>query len=1309
MKVVKMKMYSIEPKPKNSTFNDEQWQAIQLKGNNILVSASAGSGKTTVLIERIFNHIRQGFANVDELLVVTFTEAAANEMKERMESRLKEAVSETLDPEEQKRLIQQLALLPKANIQTLHSFCLEVIQNFFYLIDFNPNFSLVTDATQVQLMYQEVWDDMITAIYETNGNTQPITIETYQALLAQYGTVRSDDSLFEMVTEIYRFARSQSNSQRWLNSAHQLSSNFQSITSSKLYQETIQTVIRTNAIQAVKLLTEASDMMRSLSDESITKYEPIITAELEQAKELYELSQDTNLEDLFQTINAIQFGKWKPNKKTSEDYEIVAEMKGLRDEAKDLITKYITSLLTYDYGLTKTIEDNVSTVIKSLAQLTTLFSERLFAYKMSINMIDYNDLEHLALEILAPVQLETEQRTISSAAYYYQDKFKEVMIDEYQDINDIQNDILTYLSHEKRDDLVKNLFMVGDVKQSIYGFRMAEPSLFLERYANYAKTDEGELIILDKNYRSRDEVLQFTNFIFERLMDRQFGEMEYGHDEALTTGNLSFEPTAPHEDFNIQLLLYEKENLVDEVIEEDTSDEISLVDSSLEAESHIIAQDIQNKIASGYLIYDKKLKQQRPVQYADFVILTPTRKPFLIAQRVLDSYEVPLYAQKVENYFQRQEVQLMLALLKIIDNPLQDIPLVAVLRSFFVQLSDEDLSKIRIHYPNGLFFEAVLSYLDASDDISIDGKIQRKLKRFIGQYKTWQNLSKQISLVELIWTIYQDTSLLDYVAGLNNGVQREANLHALYEKAAEFEQSQYKGVFGFIRYIEKVMQQQNDLAEPVLLDSNQNFVRMMTVHASKGLEFPIVYLMDTAKKFNLQDARTRPYIASKHYGLSTDYMDYTNRVKFTSFVKKAFKIEKENILKAEEMRKLYVALTRCEQKLIIVGVVKNEGDWLDKQESTESKLVKGDKTIPLQERIVAASWLDWIRQALSIPQTKQSVANFDRSQVSIKYLNLDDITKQSEEITTPVDFRPPLDLEKQIAAINLEQLPDNRIYQHLNHIFNYQYSYELATKTSSYQSVSELKRLYEEPRIEKIDYFEDRRVQTTQEREEKEETSSIQGIRYTEDTFQPPRFAEELSQKVSYADIGSATHFLLQQVDFASLENLSSTEVKEELQRVTNSLIESGHIDKKMGELITFDHIVTFINSELGQFTIQHADKVRRELAFSYLTPADKIFRNSGEVSDTTKLAQDQLLVHGVIDNFIELEDEIVIYDYKTDRYKPYINLTKEDQKKQIIDKYRFQISLYSKALSVTYNKPVTQAYVVLLDFGESVLVDLLD
>lgn len=1290
-------MTSIEPKPINAKFNDEQWQAIQTIGNNILVSASAGSGKTMVLIERIFAHIRRNYASIDELLVVTFTEAAANEMKERMENRLKQAVNETQDSEEQRRLINQINLLQTAHIRTLHSFCLNVIQQFFYLIDFNPNFRLLTDSTEINLMYEKVWQNLVADIYGSKEGSNGITKEVYFELLSRYSQARSDEGLAQIIVELHTFASSHPEPALWLESLADKETELEELMKQPLFQSTINNQILHSSLNAYKLIEEAQNILQTLVEETIEKYDAVLDAEQEQAGRLFESAKTGNIEQLMEAINNIRFSSWKPNRKTSEDYEVVVEIKELREQAKNLISSNVVSLFPYSFEFTNQIEHEIQPVLQQLSRLTLLFEAKLKKYKTEQNIIDYNDLEHLTLDILAPFDAESKQRIPSPAAKYYQNMFKEVLVDEYQDINDIQAAILSFLSHENLENATGNLFMVGDVKQSIYGFRMAEPSIFLDKYQRYQGGEEGELIILDKNYRSRDEVLQFTNFIFERIMSLEFGEMDYGEDEALTTGNHTFLPEAPDSQFDIEFILYEKEHEADSADDDESNP--AYIDSAIEAESHLIAQSIRQQVNEEQLIYDKKLEQMRPVKYSDYVILSSTRKPFLIMQRVFEQYKMPIFAQKVENYFQRQEVQLMVALLKIIDNPVQDIPLAAILRSYFVGLNDEALSQIRIQQKSGPFYEAVLQYINNKDN-KLDDTIIQKLKQFMQQLLHWQKLSKRVSLVELIWTIYQETDFLEYVSGLSNGTQRQANLHALYERAREFEDSLYKGVFGFIQYIEQVMQQENDLAEPMIIDNDQEFVRMMTVHASKGLEFPMVYIMDTAKRFNLTDARSKSYIASKDYGLGTDLYDYERLLRFESIHKKALQIEKENQFKAEEMRKLYVALTRCEQKLFIVGSISNREKWHEQIQATKKLSNSDEKLVPLLLRQSANSWLDWLQQsvALSISQPN-TVASFNINQITFHFRTLDDINQKFHPVYHAMKTETWLD---RVSTV-VEQTPadiSNPLGSYLTRLFNTSYPQQITTQTSSYQSVSELKRLYEEPRIERIAYYSDRTgtadVPAIQGRRE-----GIQGIRYTEDTFEEPKFMQQQSKQLTSAEIGSATHYLLQHLSFAEFEDLNEEEIMQVIEAAVIQLQNENGLTKAQVNVIKYPNIIHFILSSLGQLLIKYSDRLYREQAFSYLIPAATLFGQQLTDIETEQLGEDQLLIHGVIDNYIELDDQLILLDYKTDRYQPYSNLTRTQQIQSIINKYRFQLSLYKVALSQAKNKAVTSANIVLLDFNE--------
>lgn len=1289
---------TIPIKPINSKFNDEQWRAIHYRGQNLLVSASAGSGKTTVLIERILNHLQSNFANINELLVVTFTEAAAKEMKERMEVRLKEAVNQSNQSDVQQDLIKQINGLPNAHIRTLHSFCLNVIQTFFYLIDFNPSFTLVTDETEITLMYEQVWQDLVAAIYENEFDS--FNQDDFMDLLSRYSEARTDDGLSSLVIDLYKFSSSHPEPELWLRKITE-ETKLDEFVGSDLFNLTIKKQLEDASMSGIKILENAISFLETLSTESIDKYQAVLSEDLNQLKQLYNQLQAKDLEAVLATINAIKFTKWPSNSKKSDDYEAIVELKDLRDSAKDITSKRIITLFKYPYKETREIEDRLQEILGKISQLTLKFRQKLKDYKIKKNIIDYNDLEHLTLDILATFNPETEERQPSIAARYYQSLFKEVMVDEYQDINEIQATILSYLSHERIPEESGNLFMVGDVKQSIYGFRMAEPSLFLEKYRKYMQNEGGHLIILDKNYRSRDEVLQFTNYLFERIMDIDFGEMEYSQQEALTTGNHSFIPTAPAPKYNIDLILYEKESLEEDDLEFDES--IPLIDSSIEAESHIIAQDIYRRIRDKEMVYDKDLKTERPVKLSDFVVLSSTRKPFLIMQRIFENYQIPLFAQKIENYFQRQEVQVMIALLKIIDNPMQDIPLVAVLRSYFVGLSDEELSQIRINGMEGNFYEATLKYINGEGQ-GLNKNLLSKLNEFLSKLREWSQLAQKISLVELIWTIYQETDYLDYVAGLSNGIQRQANLHALYERANDFEDSQYKGLFGFIRYIERIMDKENDLAEPVLLSPDSNYVRLMTVHASKGLEFPIVYIMNSAKRFNLSDTKSS-YIASKNYGLATDLYEYSSLFRFESIRKTALKIEKENKLKAEEMRKLYVALTRCEQKLIIVGSINSREKWDEKLELVKQQTDGDQLLVPSHFRQTANSWLDWIGQSLAIsPNHGQSVTSFTPNQVDIHFINNEQIMTEEYQNSYQVRKNPAKWLEDQKDSIKLTNSQEElKFKQNLERLFHYKYPYSLSVNTSSYQSVSELKRLYEEPRIERIDYYADRRFELEEAsiKMDAKASEGIKGIRYTEDSFEHPSFKQEEDGKLSSSEIGTATHYLLQRLNFEEFENLKTDQVKAILKSQARDLVSTNELSSDLAVAINFNHLSWLIQTELGQELIGNYQSLNREEAFSYLVTAKDLFANRLSDVEMSQLNDDQILIHGVIDNYIEFEDGITLIDYKTDRYKAYSNKTRDQQIQILKSRYQFQLKLYAQALETAKRKKVKSVKLVLLDFNE--------
>ena len=1279
-------MNPLPPQPLNSKFNNMQWEAIHYRGSNILVSASAGSGKTTVLIERIIQHILNGYANLDQLLVVTFTDSAAREMKERLEIKLKDLVNQSTDAEERRKYLDQIHRLPQTHVQTLHSFCLFVIQNFFHIIDIDPNLSLLTDETELSMISESVWNQLCEDIYQ--NKISDLSMNEFNELLEIYSNSKSDTGLYELVLDVYRFSRSHPNSNIWIEELNHIQEQFNQFESTEMFRSILLKNIQNDINLAMSLQEKLESLSKSVSEKGIEKYVPVLQADRERLDHLKKQIPNMSLELLINQMGSLTLSNWPQNRtKDEEDKFQINEMKKLRDEIKRIFETY-TKYFNYTYASQTEIESNIARIIHNISKLTLLYQSRFMAIKQENNIMDYYDLEHYTLKILAPFDPETKVRVPSIAADYFQNLFVEIMVDEYQDINEIQSNILHWLSRNNHKNDSGNLFMVGDVKQSIYGFRLAEPQLFLDKYNDYQTNSENHLIILDKNYRSRNEVLQFTNFIFERIMDQNFGEMNYGQNESLKFGNLSLLPEEGHRDFNVELLLNAEDNL-------NQSDVFS---ESIDIESHIIAQKIQSLIESLFQVYDKKENRMRPIEYKDIVILSSTRKPFYSLQNILEGYKIPVLSQKVESYYQRYEIQLILSILKLIDNPIQDIPLVALLRSNFVGLTDDELALIRIHHRNHSFYEACLAYVyddSSSDKRAID--IKSKLGNFLNQIENWRQLSMNHGMVHLILTIYEETKYLDYVLGQNNGEQRHANLHGLYRYAEQFEQMNLRGINQFIHYIESMIKREKDLSEPLLLDDNENFVRLMTVHASKGLEFPVVFLTNTGKKFNLTDSNKR-YVLHKKYGMTSDLFDANRWLKYSSLIHKLSKLDLERRLKAEEMRKLYVALTRCEQKLFIVGTCKSQEQWNQLIEKVETFTDQEALVVSQNIREKTQSWLDWINQALAIKSKPQSTTNFTADDLVIQRIDINDL-EQHRKITQSTS----LAIENIQEELNMFTNDDNykldEPYQTLEMMLTHVYPFELASKTSSYQSVSELKRLFEEPQHEQMDNYTDRRSQSII--ESTDQSNTIKGIRYTEDIFEAPKFMSENSHKFDYSVIGSLTHQFLQYLNFDKFTNLSEVEILDVIQIEAERLVREGYFDDQQIKQIPMEKIGKFIESEFGHFVIMHRSQLIREQAFSYRLPASSMFKQQVDDITLNQISEDFLLIHGIIDGYIVNNQKIYLFDYKTDRYHTNSSMDLDQQIQKVIDKYQVQIQLYKDAIQTQYPDYQVSAYLILLDFNE--------
>ncbi len=1248
-----MKMTNIPLKPENSQYTDKQWQAIYDGGDNLLISASAGSGKTTVLVERVIQHIKSGI-NVDELLIVTYTEAAAKEMKQRIQVAVQQGINEEVDLERKQHLIKQLSLLPTAPISTLHAFCLTVIRKYYYLIHIDPVFRLLTDETEIDLLKEDVWEEVRETLYGENQ-------EAFYRLTENFSNDRNDNGLTNLIFSLATFALSNTEPNAWLNGLEKHYQIEDSIVTSELYQE----LMKPSLIKDVTELVEKSEkLINSVTGEPDFEKTILVFQEDQQLlTSLLNLIESDDLDGCYQLLLKIKFPVIKgPSKKTSPE-EVMAYYEELKKD-RDVIKKQVATLkknyFTYSPEKMLSLMKEARPIVSEMVAVCQTYLKAFSKQKEEKNLVDFNDLEHLTLAILR--QKEEGQFVPSEASTYYRHKFKEVLVDEYQDVNRLQEGILYWL--RQPDTSQGNLFMVGDVKQSIYAFRLADPTLFIEKYEQFATEEEGRRIILAENFRSRGSVLDFTNLVFKQLMDKELGQIEYDRSAELITGFTGYPESTQHD---TEILIYESES-----DSEETEDSLELsfeVEDKTEGELLLVGQKIQELIASEFPIYDKKNQISRPITYQDIVLLSPTKKNNLVILDVFKELGIPLLINDTQNYFQATEVKIMIALLQIIDNPYQDIPLAAILRSPIVGLKENDLVRIREYDRKGYFYDALKAYLAKESQVD---SLFRKVTDFHERFIYWREIARQEKLVTLIWTIYQDTGLLEYVAGMPSGKQRQANLHALYERASSYEEMSFKGLFQFIRFIEKMQAKNKDLAEPNSMNEEENAVRVMTIHASKGLEFPVVFVLDMNKQFNMTDINNQSYIFDEALGAGIKLLDSTERVKYETLPYVLIREQKRRKLLAEEMRKLYVALTRAEEKLFLVGSYKNkEAAFKSWQENISSDHL----VLPTSSRLGQRSLLGWV--GLSLVRHPDLMKDYPEIEIEalkglatmpgkfkVTFVSLEDlkVSQQAEE-----------DTESMIQNVSKEANP--QLLKEIVDRLNFNYSHESATRTTSYQSVSEIKRLFEDPDMKELQVL------------DISNKLSTKAHRVVGEELAKPNFLQT-GKVITSAEIGTATHLILQLVD------LTEQPTKEKIDQLVASLSDQQVLEEAIAKKIDTEMIANFFETELGQLLVSHHESVKREQPFSLLLKASDIF------ADFIGKGDDRLLIHGIIDGFVETENELILYDFKTD----YIPQEAEETAIQAVkQKYTGQLNLYRQALEQLKGKKVTSVKLVLLRAGKQI------
>lgn len=1257
-------MNSLPLKPANTRFTDHQWQAIHDDGNNLLVSASAGSGKTTVLVQRVIEKIKQGIS-IDELLVVTYTNAAAREMKERIQEAIQQAINAEPEPTQRQHLVKQLPLLGHADISTLHSFCLKVIRRYYYLIDFDPVFRLLTDETEMMLMKEDVWDELREELYGENN-------QAFEGLSETYASDRSDDRLTDLIFSLFEFSRANPDPQNWLD---RLSALYDvpngDLTQSFVYQS----LAKEQWIQSFETILELTRDAYLLGEgeQELDKVLKTLANEQQHYYQVKEAIEADRLTDAFEQMAAFTHGRWStPRKKSVPEAvkETAKEMKELRDKAKELYTSMVGDYFVSSPEEQVQLMAHVKELVEEMARIAKLFTERYQQEKREKKLLDFNDLEHLTLQILAENQEGKWNPT--EASHYYRNRFKEVMVDEYQDINLLQENILSWLT--KDDPQAGNQFMVGDVKQSIYSFRLADPSLFLEKYETYQAGKEGDRIILAENFRSRKDVLEFTNFLFAQLMDKEVGNLTYDDAAKLIQGFTDFPET---DDCHTEILIYEKEE-EDPFEEESEKEELNegfQIDTKTKGELLMVAEKILEMKRDGFELYDKQIKQMRPLQLSDIVLLTPTKKNNLVIQDIFKQLGIATAVKDTQNYFQTTEITIMMSLLKIIDNPVQDIPLAAVLRSAIVGLNEVDLTKIRLENKQGNYYEALLDFAYKEIVDERDKHLQLKIQHFLKQLDYWREKARRRSLVELIWMIYEETGFLHYVGGMSSGKQRKANLHALYERAAAYEKTSFKGLFQFIRFIEKMQKKDKDLAEPSAVTDGEEAVRVMTIHASKGLEFPVVFVLDLSKQFNQQDLR-KSYVFDEYYGVGSDYRDEKQRLRKPTLPEQILKSRKKNKLLSEEMRVLYVALTRAEQKLFLIGAYKSEDEAWKKW-----GIISGHAAtvLPPDLRLEAKSFMEWIGLSIirhrSIGQEqwlpgKNKEISEHPSTFKVSFFSQQDLEEKLAEYQRTEESDWYLKLKEGKLAVEKNQEVRHAVQEALS-LMDMEYKYQIATQTTSYQSVSEIKRLFEEPddgQMVKID--------VTNPRDQR---------RFVEDELPRPTFMIQELQPTP-AEVGQATHLVLQTLD------LFVRPTREAIDAHVERLRQKSILSKEVYPLIDTTKMAQFFETDFGQQMIAFREKIKREVPFSLLMDAKELFHDMKNVDD-------HVLIHGIIDGYYEDSDGLVLFDYKTDQVERF----GESAEKEMRKKYSGQVKLYRNALESILEKPVKATYLILLDTAETI------
>ena len=1234
-----------------------QKSAIDTRDCNVLVSAAAGSGKTAVLVERIISMITDPDKNIDidRLVVVTFTKAAAAQMKDKIRKALDSMLDE--NPGDV-NLLRQITLLNNAQITTIDSFCLWIIRNHFPEVNLDPGFRIM-DEGEKKLIENDVLEDVLEEFYAEAD-------EEFFNLVDAFGMGRDDSGLVSIIDKIYRFSRSNPWIDEWFDECMLVydDETYDNPAIKELYDSIKNALLdyRDKYNRLVEICSEPAGP---------AAYTGALQSDLLGIKEMIN-SQDFG--ELGRRIRIFSFEALSRKKDAGADPDIKEYVKGQRKLFKDYIGRLNDKIfLKDDEGIFADMQ-GAGIQIRTLLKVAKVYAKRVSEVKREKGIIDFNDMEHLALSIL--VKKEDGKLVYTETADKLANRFEEILIDEYQDSNQLQEVILNAVSKTRLSGENNNIYMVGDVKQSIYKFRLACPELFIEKYDTYGETGDNVRIELQKNFRSRENVLECANDVFSHIMNKNFSGI--GYDESVRL-NAGF-PYPEYSDSNYG----DEANKSTDVILISSENEEEATTRELEADR--LAKLIEGIVSSGVNVYDADENIYRPAEYRDIVILTRSVTGWAdtFADALMDR-GIPAYTDSSTGYFSVREIQVILSMLTIVDNPVQEISLAAAMMSYFGGFTAAELGMVRKlgrehadkNTHNNLYEHLKVTAGLGEDGNALDGagikfggademqesdvkQLSGKCALFLAKLTEYRDKSSVEPLYDLCWEMIYDSGYYDYVGTMPAGAQRQANLNVLLERAAGYGKSSYSGLFNFLRYIERLKKFDEDFAEGAASLDNENLVRIMSIHKSKGLEFPIVILAGAHKSINFMDA-TAPVLVDQNLGIAVDYVDLKRRTKTPTIIKGAMarRIVRESI--SEEERLLYVAMTRAREKLIITGVVKDADKILEKYRGS-AKQLEADGMLSFADSENIKNYLDMIMPVCLMDSDKlkgsfkvmvdageDSCADADESGELAGAANVAGTGELADEIKEAVTY-PLLDELP-------EYVPDDNAAGRMK------------------LTVSQLKAMQADDDSEENAYMDESVKAALKKEADDEQTDSEAMVEPSNSII--PKFISGKEVKLAANERGSAYHRVMECLDYSVSVNLEG--VKADIE----SMLETGKMDELQVKSVNPWDINTFVQSDTGRRVANAVNygSVRREQPF--------VFEYEGQ------------LIQGIIDLYFEEDGELVIVDYKTDR----VNKSTAGEQ-ELVKRYAIQLDYYAKALAQLTGKYVKEKIIYSFTLGKGIIVD---